>query len=188
MHAEQRNLLVQKMTDDLCAGMENMSILDMVAIFLRGPWAQVVAESQLQCVDGTLDADGYLALVDDLIWSVRLRLRLRLALRNRARLVQMVPNMLVKTRRGLSLISYPPERSAVFLDELITFHEKALEGTRQASPGDDVASAAAQESALRTVALPPDDFWMAEEEGLDSGYLTGDVSAVPADVDAPNAA
>jgi hypothetical protein len=164
--------------------MENKSIPDMVATFLRGPWAQVVAESQLQCVDGTLDADGYLALVDDLIWSVRLRL----ARRNRARLVQIVPGMLVKMRRGLDLISYPPERSAIFFDELITFHEKAFESTRQTNLVEDAASAAYQETALRTVALPPDEFWMAQDEAKDSGYLTGDEAAVPADVASPDAA
>jgi hypothetical protein len=82
-----------------------------VAVFLRGPWAQVVAESQLKCADGTADADGYLSLVDDLIWSVQSRL----ARRNRARLVDMVPGMLVKMRQGLNLISYPEERIPVFL-------------------------------------------------------------------------
>jgi hypothetical protein len=184
LHAEQRNLLAQRLTEDFCTRMENKAIPDMVATFLRGPWAQVVAESQLQCVDGTLDADGYLALVDDLIWSVRLRL----ARRNRARLVQMVPGMLVKMRRGLDLISYPPERSAVFFDELITFHEKAFETTRPSGSVEDAASAAAQETALRTVALPPDEFWMAHDEAKDSGYLTGDFAELPAEVQSPDAA
>ena len=135
-------------------------------------------------MDGTLDADGYLALVDDLIWSVRLRL----ARRNRARLVQMVPGMLVKMRKGLDLISYPPERSAVFFDELITFHEKAFETTRTSNSVEDAASAAAQETALRTVALPPDEFWMAHDEAKDSGYLTGDFAELPAEVQSPDAA
>lgn len=110
VHAEQRNLLAQRMAQDFSARLEKKTVPDMVVSFLRGPWAQVVAESQLRCVDGAEDADGYLALVDDLIWSVRLRM----ARRNRARLVQMVPAMLVKIRQGLSLISYPPERMAVF--------------------------------------------------------------------------
>jgi hypothetical protein len=179
LHAEQRNLLAQKFKEDFTARMENKAIPEMVSAFLRGPWAQVVAESQLQCVDGTVDADGYLTLVDDLIWSVRLRL----ARRNRARLVQMVPNMLVKMRHGLGLISYPEERSAVFFDELITFHEKAFEGARPAS-GEDAPTPADQEAALRTVALAPDEFWMADEEAQDSGYLTAD-HATPPDSEVP---
>ncbi len=183
LHAEQRNLLAQKLTEDFTARMENKVIPDMVATFLRGPWAQVVAESQLQCVDGIVDADGYLTLVDDLIWSVRLRL----ARRNRARLVQMVPGMLVKMRHGLSLISYPEERSAVFFDELITFHEKAFEGARLSVSSDELPTPAHQETALRTVALPPDEFWMAQDEAQDSGYLTANEMPAPQDVDNPDA-
>jgi hypothetical protein len=183
LHAEQRNLLAQKMVDDFNARMENKVIPDMVATFLRGPWAQVVAESQLRCVDGTVDADGYLTLVDDLIWSVCLRL----ARKNRARLVQMVPGMLVKMRHGLSLISYPEERSAVFFDELITFHEKAFEGARLPASSDDTPITAQQETALRTVALPPDEFWMTQDEAQDSGYFTANVMPPPDDIEDPDA-
>ena len=66
---------------------QNKKVPEIVVVFLRGPWAQVVAESQLRCADGTVDADGYLALVDDLIWSVQTKL----ARRNRARLVDLCP-------------------------------------------------------------------------------------------------
>jgi hypothetical protein len=167
LHAEQRNMLAQRLSAQFSAQVENKSVPDMVATFLRGPWAQVVAQAQLSCADGAIDADGYLALVDDLIWSVRLRL----ARRNRARLVQMVPGMLVKMRHGLSLISYPSERVAVFFDELITFHEQAFETPRPLASDDQPPTAAAQESALRSVALQPDEVWMVDGEAADSGYL-----------------
>lgn len=178
LHAEQRNLLAQRLTSDFSVRLENKTIPDMVAIFLRGPWAQVVAESQLRCVDGTEDADGYLRLVDDLIWSVRPRL----ARRNRARLVQMVPNMLVKMRQGLELISYPQERMLVFFDELITFHEKAFDTPRPATATDDISTGASQEAAVRSVGLPPDELWMVDDEAADSGYME-DVPAMPQEVD-----
>lgn len=176
LHAEQRNLLAQRMAADFVLRLENKAVPEMVSMFLRGPWAQVVAEAQLLCVDGAGDADGYLGLVDDLIWSVRLRL----ARRNRARLVQMVPGMLVKMRQGLSLISYPQERMAVFFDELITFHEQAFDGARPAAPTQDATTAAAQESAVRSVGLPPDELWMVEDEAADSGYLD-EMPAMPVD-------
>jgi Protein of unknown function (DUF1631) len=175
LHAEQRNLLAQRFSADFSARLENKTIPDMVATFLRGPWAQVVAEAQLRCVDGTEDADGYLGLVGDLIWSVRPRL----ARRNRARLVQMVPGMLVKMRQGLELISYPQERMLVFFDELITFHEQAFDSPRPVSATDEVPTGASQEAALRSVALPPDEVWMAEEEAADSGYLDATHSIPP---------
>ncbi len=122
MHAEQRNLLAQRHAADFQERIGDKKIPDFIAAFLAGPWAQVVAESQLRA-GGTSDPDGYLALVDDLLWSVQSRL-VRM---NRPRLVQMVPNLLVKLRHGLALIEYPPERIPRFLDQLIARHEKAFE-------------------------------------------------------------
>ena len=99
----------------------------------------------------------------------------------------MVPGMLVKMRHGLSLISYPEERSAVFFDELITFHEKAFEGARLPASSDDTPITAQQETALRTVALPPDEFWMTQDEAQDSGYFTANVMPPPDDIEDPDA-
>lgn len=175
LHAEQRNLLAQRLTEDFSERLKNKKVPEIVAVFLQGPWAQVVAESQLGCTNGTDDADGYLSLVDDLIWSVQLRL----ARRNRSRLVDMVPGMLVKMRQGLGLISYPEERIPVFFDELITFHELAFEGARSA-PGPAVeagvvdTTVSADMSPVETVGIPVDEFWMAESEAADSGFMRGD--------------
>lgn len=171
LHAEQRNLLAQKLAEDFTARIQNKKVPEIVGVFLRGPWAQVVAESQLRCADGTVDADGYLGLVDDLIWSVQLKL----ARRNRARLVDIVPGMLVKMRQGLGLISYPEEKIPVFFDELITFHEQAFEGARPtpAPEASDKASAVQELSAVETIGLPLDEFWMAQDEAADSGFLHG---------------
>ena len=132
MHAEQRNLLAQRLAADFQERMREKKIPEFIQAFLSGPWPQAVAESQLRA-SGTDDADGYLALVDDLLWSVQSKL----ARRNRARLVQLVPNLLVKLRQGLQLIDYPPERIPRFLDDLIALHEKAFEPPKarpQASP------------------------------------------------------
>lgn len=179
LHAEQRNLLAQKLADDFSKRIQNKKVPEIVGVFLRGPWAQVVAESQLRCADGTVDGDGYLALVDDLIWSVQTKL----ARRNRARLVDLVPGMLIKMRQGLGLISYPEDRIPVFFDELITFHEKAFEGARpvdaaQHDPG--AAPAPADEpSAIDVVGLPHDEFWMANDEAADSGFMHAAFEPVP---------
>lgn len=170
LHAEQRNLLAQRLAADFGQRMLDKTVPEMVANFLRGPWAQVVAESQLGCTDGTADSDGYLALVDDLLWSVQLRL----ARRNRNRLVEMVPALLVKMRQGLARISYPPERIAAFFDALITYHEQAFEGGRT-PPGVDrsepLAPADPSDAAVETSSLPADETWMAQDEAADSGYL-----------------
>lgn len=129
MHAEQRNLLAQRLAADFQERMRDKKIPEFIQAFLSGPWPQAVAESQLRA-HGADDADGYLALVDDLLWSVQSRL----ARRNRARLVQLVPNLLVKLRQGLQLIEYPPERIPRFLDDLIALHEKAFEPPKVKPP------------------------------------------------------
>lgn len=180
LHAEQRNLLALKLAEDFAERIKNKKVPDIVSAFLRGPWAQVVAESQLKCADGTTDPDGYLALVDDLIWSVQLKL----ARRNRSRLVDMVPGMLVKMRQGLGLISYPEERIPVFFDELITFHEQAFEGARPAPTTDtadsaDKTAAVADISVVDSVGLPVDEFWMGDNEVTDADYLQGAAERIP---------
>jgi hypothetical protein len=176
LHAEQRNLLALRLAEDFAERLKNKKVPDIVAAFLRGPWAQVVAESQLKCADGTADTDGYLGLVDDLIWSVQLKL----ARRNRSRLVDMVPGMLVKMRQGLGLISYPEERIPVFFDELITFHEQAFEGARPAAAGETTERATAADIAtVDSVGLPVEEFWMADNEASDSGFLQGGGERIP---------
>ena len=172
LHAEQRNLLAQRLADDFHERQKNKKIPELVAGFLRGPWAQVVAQSQLGCADGSADPGGYLALVDDLLWSVQLRLTQR----NRARLVQMVPNLLVTLRQGLQLIQYPEERIPVFFDALISLHEKAFEG-HPVKPVARPADETLQESGeMMEEAGPPDaaEFWVADDEAQESGYLAGD--------------
>ena len=175
LHAEQRNLLAQRLAEDFQQRLENKDIPELVSGFLRGPWAQVVAESQLRCVDGTADPDGYLAMVDDLLWSVQVRLTRR----HRNRLVDLVPGLLVKLRQGLQLIDYPAERIPVFFDALISLHEKAFEGPRQgalAEEAGELATEGAQALAQHERHAAPDasEFWVGEHEASESGYLVDD--------------
>ncbi len=183
LHAEQRNLLAQRLAADFEAVLQSQpQVPARVAQFLCGPWAQVVAESQLASADG-VDAQGYQALVDDLLWSVQLPL----ARRNRARLAQLVPTLLVRLRQGLQSIRYPDEHITAFLDDLIALHGQALDGPRTTAPPatpavdlllDDVAAPATPASA------PPGEaaegFWVAENEASEAGYLPEDAVVPPA--------
>ena len=180
LHAEQRNLLARRLADDFQERHKNKDIPELVANFLRGPWAQVVAQSQLGCADGSADPGGYLALVDDLIWSVQLVLTRR----NRARLVQLVPKLLVKLRQGLQLIQYPEERIAVFFDALISLHEQVFDSHRAhpaSKPVDLILTDAVQPSEQSEQSAysagPNQDsagFWVASDEARESGYLPQD--------------
>lgn len=189
LHAEQRHLLAQRLVQDFMAKVENKSVPELVLGFLRGPWAQVVAESQLRCVSGTEDADGFLSLVDDLIWSVRVKA----ARRNRSRLVQLVPSMLVKMRQGLTMIDYPPQRITAFFDELITYHEQAFEGVRQSAPSAQAAVPEGHTADFAQTETPEaadtragesvfdmSDYWMSEAEAQDSGYFEEPYAVDPA--------
>lgn len=175
---EQRNLLAQSLANDFQERLKDKEVPELVANFLRGPWAQVVAQSRLSCADGTVDPDGYLALVDDLIWSVQLRLTRR----NRNRLVQLVPQLLVKLRHGLQFIQYPEERIPVFFDALISWHERAFDGPQPLPASADAALEAEddrlpedeQESLEELQAPDAAGFWVAEDEAQESGYLAPD--------------
>jgi hypothetical protein len=185
LHTEQRNMLAQRIANDFLERVGSKRVPELVVAFLRGPWSLVVAETQLRGADGNHDADSYVALADDLIWSVQRKLTQR----NRSRLVEMVPQMLVKLRQGLQLIAYPEDRILPFFDGLITLHEQAFENSR--SGGDIVGTqdeASGEEEDVAS-AMPDDgDFWMAEGEAADSGFLDDDpeqVSIHPADAQAP---
>ena len=176
LHAEQRNLLAQKHAEDFAQRAAGKEVPEFVTTFLRGPWSLVLAESQLRSADGVSDPHGYSQIADDLIWSVQLRL----AKRNRAKLVQMVPNLLVKLRQGLQLIDYPPERVPHLFDNLIALHEQAFE-----VPEEKVVQETAAPSVETAVAEPPaSEFaedsrfagtpsqvqWLGGDEAGDSGF------------------
>ncbi len=183
LHAEQRNLLAQRFAEDFLKQMVDKDVPDMIASFLRGPWAQVVAESQLKRAEGIPDPDGYQALVEDLIWSVQLRLTRR----NRSKLVQMVPGLLVKLRQGLQLVSYPEERIPVLFDALVSLHERAFEGPATTQNWDEPAgealpvvehsttdAVASHDTDARFDELTEDDPWLVKAEAAESGYLVSD--------------
>ncbi len=135
LRAEQRNLLAQKHAEDFASRVAEKDVPEFVTAFLRGPWAQVLAESQLRSADGVSDPQGFSLTADDLIWSVQVRL----ARRDRTKLVQMVPNLLLKLRQGLQLVDYPEQRIPLLFDELIALHEQAFD-----VPGDMLAAQQAQ--------------------------------------------
>ena len=173
LHAEQRNLLALRLSQEFrgrMAAADGKGIPAFVSDFLCGPWAQAVAESQLSYSERSgADPNG---LVDELIWSVQPRV----ARLNRTRLVELVPNLLARLREGLHVISYPPEMTGRFFDQLIGLHEAALEGARAER------IAAAQESGLLPAtpsAIDADEAaWVAALEAAESG-MSEDSSMVP---------
>jgi Protein of unknown function (DUF1631) len=181
LHAEQRNMLAQFLAQEFRANAEGVEVPMAVVEFVCGPWAQAVAESQLQCTDGTSDPQGYQELVGELYWSVQPRV----AKRNRKRLVQIIPGMLTKLRQGLQLIEFPPEKITDFFTDLISMHELALEGGRT-KPAADAAvpamnEAATAEAADEASALSD----RAELEALYAASQQGALAAIAEDAPEP---
>ncbi len=187
MLAEQRNLLAQKHAEDFAQRVAGKDVPEFITSLLRGAWAQALAESQLRSADGVSDPLGLSQTADDLIWSVQLRLTKR----NRAKLVQMVPSLLVKLRQGLQLVDYPEDRVPPLFDNLIALHEQAFEvPPERAEPVLGEAAVAdiqlPQEAELLSV-LPGDSRfdgtpsqvnWVAGDEAVEAGVESGVESGV----------
>jgi hypothetical protein len=175
LHAEQRNLLAQKLAVEFGHAIEGLDVADFVGDFLKGSWTQVVAEVQLSCADGSADPYGYRAVVDDLIWSVQKNT----ATRGRARrLVRMIPGLLAKLREGLNRIEYPPELTARFFNNLITIHRAAVHEGRDAVSKAAADAVEAQESEFSDSMLEVSEMWLDSRETAEAGFVA-DAPAPP---------
>lgn len=175
-HAEQRNLLAEKHRADFEQRLMGKAVPPEVATLLTGPWAQAVAEAQLRFTDPAL-IRRYLALVDDLIWSVQPEL----ARHQRERLIQTIPGLLKTLREGLRGIGYGKARIAALFDDLIVWHEAALDGARvrrverPTDKGGDMDSSLASAFYVDTGG----DLWVGEIEAEQAALLSLTDVAVP---------
>ena len=168
LHAEQRNLLAQKLAVEFAQAADGLEVADFVLDFLKGSWSHVVAEAQLSCADGSDDPYGYRALVDDLIWSVQKST----ARRGRAkRLVQMIPGLLAKLREGLERIQYPSDLTARFFNNLITIHRAAVHEGRDPASSAAAQAAEAQQSEFADSAGEDAAIWLDSREAQESGFV-----------------
>ena len=127
-HADRRDELAARLSALLSERLRNAGLPALVAGFLRGPWSQVLAEVRLRGPAEDPDPRGYMALVDDLVWSVQKPTDGR----DYSRLVKLIPRLLARINEGLVLIAYPQEPLSIFLDELIALHERVLTEHRTA--------------------------------------------------------
>ena len=168
LHAEQRNMLAQKLAADFVEQIKDLEVPDFVGDFLRTSWAQVVAEAQLSCADGSDDPYGYRAMVDDLVWSVQKST----ASRGRAkRLVQMIPGLLSKLREGLARIEYPPELTARFFNNLIVLHKAAVHKGKDTAAQAAADAAEAEGSRFTEEEVAEALLWLDKKEAEDSGFM-----------------
>jgi hypothetical protein len=120
--------------------------------FLRGPWALVVAHAQLTGPAGQADAEGFEALVADLLWSINPLVTLQ----RPARLVTMIPALLDSLHAGLATLAPELPDTGAFFDVLEKLHQPALKlrRLRNQRDADDSGAAPLQEDLGATASLP----------------------------------
>lgn len=149
-HSERRELLVQQLSRKLAEQVGPMQITGSMRCFVTGNWAQVLAESMLRDGEQAESTRGYIKLVDELLWSLRLPDHPK----SRQRLVGLLPGLLQRLRSGMSLIHLTPTEQSAVLDELMAIHTEAL---RPGSRGDDEPTLSAEQivQRIREEVLPP---------------------------------
>lgn len=168
LHAEQRNLLAEKMAAEVKlkpgAGLAPTDVME----FLTGPWSQVLAEARLADRKGAPDPGGYMALVNDMIWTTQPE-QTRV---NLDRIRSVLPELLQKIREGLALIDYPKPQIDAFVAYLLGLYDRLMQ------VGNSVQSEVARARERRAGGRPsqasgPDtnDPWLAPTEMQDTGFL-----------------
>lgn len=172
--AERRNDLARQIAEHIRKQPGTVLVPDMVVDFACGPWAQVMAQAQME---GKVDQPGepdYVALLEDLFWSVRPDQTRQ----QPGQLVKVIPQLIQGLRKGLERIHFPQAQAEQFFSQLFALHQGGMEGMSSAR-------------SLRAVPRPAAGTWLAPEEARDSGFMDdlggaeaggGDsVATVPAD-------
>jgi len=175
LRAEERNLLADRLSAELRARPEFDTLNFVLADFLTGPWAQVMAQEKIaQAAGGPATGEPpYSGLLRDLFWS----LDPDPSVQHRKRLLRVIPRILATLRAGLVFIDYPLEQSKPFFDELMAIHQHALRPDGRQTP------APAHARHVHVLPIPgepeflPSEPWLAPSEVRQSGFLDVDTGA-----------
>ena len=175
-HAEQRNLLADKIAHDIESHADAARVPVVVIDFLCGPWAQVVAQARIADGAGSKSAAKYQSLISAMLWSAHPEL----ASSNVAKLTKLVPLLISTLREGLETIRYPATRTSAFLEALMGLHQKAF---RRASKGPEAPEPEAPRLEAdsrfdRANRLTDGDPWVDPEEARTSNFvdISGDAN------------
>jgi hypothetical protein len=167
MRAEQRNLLAERISREIGERPDVAGAPGEVAAFLRGPWAQVIAQAQL-AADGDSeegDAGALRTVIPELLWSVQPHTTPAAV----ARLGRRLPALLEALRGGMLSIGYTEGQVRRFFDRLQELQQSAIRGIAAEAMPPVVASDRLE--SLIGPALPLDGAWLAPAEAQESGFL-----------------
>lgn len=135
-YAQERQALADKVAWEFGLRSDLEGVPGRVADFLFQDWSLVIAHAQLTAERSQLDPGGYLAVVSDLLWSVKRDV----ALRQPARLFEVVPSVVSTLRRGLNMLGKEEAETQTFFDALMRYHDPVLRLRRMRSARDAEAS------------------------------------------------
>lgn len=167
LQAEQRNLLAEKIAVEIQSRSDWPGDNRVIAAFITGPWAQVMARERLLGEHGGPGSrkSVYSLTLGDVLWSVNVEQ----AARHRTRLLRLIPGMLASIRDGLLSIDYPIAQATPFFDELMAFHEEALKPDAERDPKALRRSRLERDFEAGDQRFAP--HWMAPDEAHDSGFI-----------------
>lgn len=165
LHAEQRNILAERIAREIAKHPDARAVPAVVVEFLCRPWALVIAQARLdrKAGDGGEHVEKYQALVPALLWSAHPEL----ARQNVGKLTRLVPRLLATLRDGLDSIGYPAVRTSAFLEALMGLHQQAFRAAQKAQPL--FASSVLLQEVVP--AISQDDPWVAPQEARTSNFM-----------------
>ncbi len=165
--AERRQLEANRIAGELQQRDDLAQAPATVHAFVVGVWALVIAHARQADGGREIDPGGYLAVVADLLWSVKREL----ALKDPARAFVTIPRVLLKLRAGLGVLGQEPAESAGLFLELEKLHRPVMKLRAQQRHRDLGASVQApDEPPPATPAARPDGLWMAQQELRNAGF------------------
>jgi hypothetical protein len=166
-HAEQRNVLAEKIAKDISSHGDAAMVPPVVMEFLCGPWAQVVAQARIAGGAGSSSADKYQALISALLWSTHPELTRK----NIAKLTRLVPLLLATLREGLETIRFPATKTSAFLEALMGLHQLAFRANTTRPESEAPVAQLPIQVSVRANLVEDGNPWMAPEEAKASNFM-----------------
>lgn len=179
LFAERRQAEADHIAWELGSRTDLQDVPQVVQDFLFSRWTLVMAHARLTDRKGGIDPQGYIAVIADLLWSVKPEVTLK----QPAQLFERVPRLLTTLRAGLASIGQEPDQNETFFQALEKLHRPVLKLRRAKSRRDaresglaplarlDPAAPASASAAAAAVSEPAhDQFWMSPRELDAAGF------------------
>lgn len=130
--AELRQTEADHIAWELGSRSDLQDVPQVVQDFVFSRWTLVIAHARLTEGKGGIDPHGYIAVISDLLWSVKPEVTLK----QPAQLFERVPRLLATLRAGLASIGQQPDQNEVFFQALEKLHRPVLKLRRAKSRRD----------------------------------------------------